>query len=216
MHKRLVIAIDGPSGSGKSSVSRAIAKRFGLDYLDTGAMYRAFTWWTMQGKGPVSDCPLDISTNPDVARVVVGGVDITAEIRGPGVTEQVSIVASDVEVRAVAVQRQRELIAAAARGIVVEGRDITTVVAPDADVRIFLTADIQAREARRAAEFEHDEVAAQAVAAAVSARDAIDSTRAHSPLRLVEGVTQIDATHASLEEVISIVADLVEAVGGER
>lgn len=214
MRKRLVIAIDGPSGSGKSSVSRAIAKRFGLAYLDTGAMYRAFTWWVMQGRGNVSECPLDLSTNPDVAHVVVDGVDITADIRGPQVTEQVSHIASDPAVRAVAVARQRELIAAASAGIVVEGRDITTVVAPDADVRIFLTADVAAREARRAAEFGHDAAAANAVAAAVAARDAIDSTRTHSPLQLVAGVTQIDATHLSLDEVIATVSELVEATGG--
>lgn len=214
MRKRLVIAIDGPSGSGKSSVSRAIAHRFNLEYLDTGAMYRAFTWWHMQHRGSAADCPLVMSTNPDVARIVVGGTDITEAIRGPEVTSQVSHVASDPAVRAVAVQRQRDLIAAATNGIVVEGRDITTVVAPDADVRIFLTADIAAREARRAAEFQHDATTAQAVAAAVAARDAIDSTREHSPLQLVEGVTQLDATHATLDEVIAMVGGLVEAAGG--
>jgi cytidylate kinase len=214
MHKRLVIAIDGPSGSGKSSVARAIAKRFHLDYLDTGAMYRAFTWWNLQGRGTAAGCPLDMSTNPDITRVIVDGHDITSDIRGPEVTERVSLVASDPAVRAIAVDRQRNLIARAVRGIVVEGRDITTVVAPDADVRVFLTADVEAREARRAAEFQHDADAAQAVAAAVAARDAIDSTRAHSPLQLVEGVTRIDTTHASLDEVVAMIAELVEAAGG--
>lgn len=214
MPKRVVVAIDGPSGSGKSSVSRAIAKRFDLQYLDTGAMYRALTWWRMHGNS--GECPLAISTNPDIAEVRVDGTDITAEIRGADVTNRVSVVASDPDVRAEAVARQRALIAAASSGIVVEGRDITTVVAPDADVRIFLTADLAAREARRAAEFAHDASQADAVAAAVATRDAIDATRAHSPLRKVDGVTEIDATHLTLDEVIANVADLVSAAkGGE-
>lgn len=213
MSTRIVVAIDGPSGSGKSSVSRAIAKQFGLAYLDTGAMYRAITWWRMRGEQ--GSCPLAISTNPDVAEVRVDGVDVTEAIRGAAVTATVSKIASDPNVRAEAVALQRELIAAAPRGIVVEGRDITTVVAPDADVRIFLTADLAAREARRAAEYAHDAAQAGAVAAAVAARDAIDSTRAHSPLRKVDGVTEIDATHLTLPEVVETVADLVRAVGGD-
>lgn len=212
MYQRLVVAVDGPSGSGKSSVSRAIARRFGLEYLDTGAMYRAFTWWRLEHGGSADDCPLVISTNPDIAEVRVGNTDVTQAIRGAEVTQHVSQVASDPVVRAVAVRRQRELIAAAQRGIVVEGRDITTVVAPDADVRIFLTADVDTRESRRAAEFAHDEAQAQAVAAAVAARDAIDSTRTHSPLQLADGVTQIDTTDASLDDVVNRVSAMVDAV----
>lgn len=211
MQKRVVVAIDGPSGSGKSSVARAVARRFGLAYLDTGAMYRAFAWWVLQGRTSVQDCPLYISTNPDVAEVCVGEMDITTEIRGPEVTAAVSEVARNPAVRAIAVQQQRAIIASAQRGIVIEGRDITSVVAPDADVRIFLTADLAAREARRAAEFAHDAAAAAAVAAAVAARDAIDSSRTHSPLTKVDGVTEIDATHRSLDEVVAIVSELVEA-----
>lgn len=208
MPQRIVVAIDGPSGSGKSSVSRAIAQRFGMQYLDTGAMYRALTWWRMQGRS--DRCPLAISTNPEIPEVIVDGTDITEEIRGAAVTAEVSNVASDPAVRAEAVERQRRIIADAREGIVVEGRDITSVVAPDADVRIFLTADLSAREARRAAEFAHDATQADAVAAAVAARDAIDSTRTHSPLRKVDGVTEIDATHMTLDEVIAAVAGLVD------
>ena len=209
MRKRIVVAIDGPSGSGKSSVARAVARRFGFEYLDTGAMYRAFAWWQLQGNADVGECPLDVSTNPDVVTVRVGTTDVTDEIRGPAVTAAVSQVAAQADVRGEAVRRQRALIAAAEQGIVVEGRDITTVVAPDADVRVFLTADLAAREARRAAEFAHDATAAQSVAAAVAARDQLDSTRAHSPLRKVDGVTEIDATHRSLEDVITLVTDMV-------
>lgn len=211
MQKRIVVAIDGPSGSGKSSVSRAVARRFGLDYLDTGAMYRAFAWWIMQGNADVRACPLAISTNPDIADVRVGDADITVAIRGPEVTAAVSEVARNPEIRAVAVEQQRAIIGAAAHGIVIEGRDITSVVAPDADVRIFLTADLEAREARRAAEFAHDATTASAVAAAVAMRDAIDSSRPHSPLIKIDGVTEIDATHRSLEEVVALVSELVEA-----
>lgn len=211
MQKRIVVAIDGPSGSGKSSVSRAVARHFGFAYLDTGAMYRAFAWWIMQGNPDVRTCALSISTNPDVAEVRVGAVDVTAAIRGPEVTAFVSEVARNPEIRAIAVERQRAIINAAEHGIVIEGRDITSVVAPDADVRIFLTADLSAREARRAAEFAHDAATATAVAAAVATRDAVDSSRTHSPLTKVDGVTEIDATHRSLEDVIALVTELVEA-----
>ena len=216
MHKRVVVAIDGPSGSGKSSVSRAVARTFGLAYLDTGAMYRAYAWWKLHRNGAADTCPIAISTNPEIARVVVDGIDITDAIRGPEVTSAVSVVAADPAVRSVAVAEQRRIMERAERGIVVEGRDITTVVAPDADVRVFLTADLAAREARRAAEFAHDRQTAQAVAAAVATRDAVDSTRAHSPLHKAAGVTEIDATHLSLDAVIAAVSDLVAAAGAER
>ncbi len=211
----MIVAIDGPSGSGKSSVSRAIAARFGLQYLDTGAMYRALTLWSIQGHADLSTCPLSMTTDPKAPAVRIGGRDVTAEIRGPEVTAAVSAIAADPQVRARAVQLQRDIIAAAARGIVVEGRDITTVVAPDADVRVFLTADLPAREARRAAEF-HDPALAERMKQTIAARDAIDSTRTHSPLREAADVTRIDATYLTLEQVIDEVAELVErSDGGE-
>ena len=211
MQQRIVVAIDGPSGSGKSSVSRAVARHFGFDYLDTGAMYRAFAWWSLQGHRNMRGCPLAMSTNPDVVDVQVGDTDITAAIRGPEVTAAVSEIARDPDIRSIAVEQQRAIMRRAERGIVVEGRDITSVVAPDADVRIFLTADLAARESRRAAEFAHDAHTASAVAAAVAERDAIDSSRSHSPLVKVDGVTEIDATHMSLDEVITTVIGLVDA-----
>ena len=206
----MIVAIDGPSGSGKSSVARAIAQRFALAYLDTGAMYRAFAWWSLQGHTDMSTCPLSISTTPDGVRVLVGGTDVSAAIRGPEVTERVSAIAADPRVRAEAVRRQREIIAAADHGIVVEGRDITTVVAPDAPVRVFLTADIAAREARRAAEFADPEVA-QRMRATVAERDRIDTAREHSPLVETADVVRIDATHRTLAEVIDLVAELVQS-----
>ncbi len=208
--QRMIVAIDGPSGSGKSSVARAIAKRFGLSYLDTGAMYRAFAWWSLQGHNDLSTCPLRISTSPEAPRVIVGNTDVSAEIRGADVTERVSLIAADPAVRAEAVRRQREIIEQAPEGIVVEGRDITSVVAPTAPVRVFLTADVAAREARRAAEFDDPDLA-QRMRATVAQRDHIDTTRAHSPLTEVEGVVRIDATHRTLPEVIDLVAELVQS-----
>lgn len=208
MQPHLVVAIDGPSGSGKSSVSRAIAREYGLTYLDTGAMYRAFAWWSLQGHTDMSTCPLVVNTDPDRQQVVVDGRDITQDIREHAVTNAVSRIAADPAVREEAVRRQRQIIATAPAGIVVEGRDITTVVAPDADVRIFLTADLAAREARRAAEFT-DLGTAEAMRRTVAERDAIDSSREHAPLRLVDGVSVIDATHLTLDEVIAAVRDLI-------
>lgn len=214
MQQRIVVAIDGPSGSGKSSVARAIARIFDLEYLDTGAMYRAFAWWSIQGHEDMSTCPLRISVSPSQELVEVDGHDVTSIIRGPEVTAAVSHIAANPEVRAQAVRRQRAIIAAARRGIVVEGRDITTVVAPEAEVRLFLTADLSAREARRAAEFS-DPQTAEAMRITVAARDVIDESREHSPLRLVDGVTSLDATHMSLDEVIRVVRELVvERTGG--
>ena len=211
-----MVAIDGPSGSGKSSVSRAIAREFGLAYLDTGAMYRALAWWSLHGHTDMSTCPLEVSTDPDRAFVAVDGQDISNAIRGPEVTSAVSRVAADPAVREIAVAMQRRFIADAPHGIVVEGRDITSVVAPDADVRLFLTADLEARETRRAREFADEETSAR-MRATVAARDAIDSTRAHSPLRLVDGVTTIDATHLTLDEVVATVRQLViQSLGGSH
>lgn len=216
MSEPFVIAIDGPSGSGKSSVARALASLFHLGYLDTGAMYRAFAWWSINGHTDMSICPLVMPTDPDAQEIMVGGVDVTQAIRGPEVTEAVSRVAADPVVRAEAVRRQREIISASGKGIVVEGRDITSVVAPDAPVRVFLTADLAAREARRAAEYSDPELASR-MRTTVSARDRIDASREHSPLLEVDGVTRIDATDMSLAEVIDTAAALVEkAMGGER
>lgn len=209
----MIIAIDGPSGSGKSSVSRAIAARFGLQYLDTGAMYRALTLWSLQGHEDMSTCPLNVITDPLAPAVRIGEQDVTDVIRGPEVTAAVSAVAANPGVREQAVRRQRAIIAAADPGIVVEGRDITTVVAPDADVRVFLTADLEAREARRAAEFS-DPALSEHMKQTIAARDAIDSTRAHSPLREADDVTRIDATYLTLEQVIDEVAKLVERSDG--
>lgn len=162
----------------------------------------------------MSTCPLSISTAPHRELVLLDGRDVTQEIRGPEVTAAVSRIAADPAIRSHAVSIQRSIIAGAISGIVVEGRDITTVVAPDADVRIFLTADLRAREARRAAEFD-DAKTADIMRETVAARDLIDASREHSPLRLAPGVVTIDATHMSLPEVVDAVRKLIlERTGG--
>ncbi|HET7277757.1 MAG TPA: (d)CMP kinase, partial [Dermatophilaceae bacterium] len=161
----LTVAIDGPSGSGKSSVSRAVARALGVGFLDTGAMYRALTWWCLERGIDLADraaiaraardLPLAMGTDPAAPTVAVAGRDITADIRTTRVSEQVSAVATNTQVRPELQRRQRELmgqIAAASGGVVAEGRDITTVVAPDAVVRILLTASEEARLRRRSTE----------------------------------------------------------------
>jgi CMP/dCMP kinase len=149
----LVVAIDGPSGSGKSSVARGVAERLGLRFVDTGAMYRALTWWALSRKVDLADTeqvaalardlPLQLGTDPDDPYVLVDGQDVGAAIRTPEISAAVSAVATNLGVRAELVRRQRTL--AEEGGAVIEGRDITTVVAPDADVRVLLTASQSAR-----------------------------------------------------------------------
>ena len=228
---RAVVAIDGPSGSGKSSTSRGVARALGLDYLDTGAMYRAMAWY-MLDRGVAVDDPAAIAvrageptltstTDPDDPRIAVDGVDVSDPIRGEAVTAAVSPVAAVPEVRARLVELQRAAVAAAlarGRGIVVEGRDIGTVVLPDATAKIFLTADAEARAARRALEDAGragDAAPAvgdiAATAASLAARDAIDSGRAVSPLRRADGAVQVDGTYLTLDEVISTIVGIVEA-----
>jgi cytidylate kinase len=222
-----VIAVDGPSGSGKSTVSREVAQRLGLAYLDTGAMYRALTWWCVQSGVPLDDhdavarasreLPLEMGTDPARPTVHVGGVDVGTLIRTTGVSERVSAVATNLEVRAVMRQRQRELIAADPRGTVAEGRDITTVVAPDADVRVLLTASEQARLERRTLEL-HGSVDAAGLAATrdqVVRRDRDDSTVSQFTVA-ADGVCTIDSSSLSLEQVVAAVLALVEERTGRR
>ena len=219
----VVVAVDGPSGSGKSSVSREVARRLGLRYLDTGAMYRALTWWALEQGADLEDTaavaalardlPLELSTSPEGTLVSVAGHDVTAAIREPRVTRAVSAVATNLEVRAELVRRQRAI--AAAGDIVVEGRDITTVVAPDAQVRVLLTASEQARLARRALEV-HGSDDARAIAATrdqVVPRDARDATVADF-LEACEGVTVIDSSALSFEDTVDAVLQVVAARRG--
>jgi cytidylate kinase len=217
----VVVAIDGPSGSGKSSTSRGVATRLGLRYLDTGAMYRAMTWWMLRHDVPIDDpaavaarCTepaIATGTDPAHPTITVDGVDVAVAIRTPEVTAAVSPVSAVPQVRARLLDLQHEAIAGALAtgGIVVEGRDIGTVVAPDADVKVFLTADASARAARRTAEEGGSDVAA--TESSLLARDRIDSTRTASPLTMAEDAVHVDSTPYTLEEVVDLIVGLVGA-----
>jgi cytidylate kinase len=221
----LVIAIDGPSGSGKSSVSRAVAQRLHIAYLDTGAMYRALTWWCIQHGIDLADqpavaqaahdLPLSMGTDPGTPSVRVGGALIDEAIRTTVISESVSLVAVNLGVRDELCRRQRALIAESvqsAGGVVAEGRDITSVVAPDAQVRIVLSASQEARLSRRATEL-HGEAGHAAVAAThdqIVRRDRDDSTVSqfmHAP----EGVTLVDTSHLDFEQSVEAVLDVVKS-----
>ena len=215
----LVIAIDGPSGSGKSSASRSVAGRLGLRYLDTGAMYRAVTWWMLQhgvtvedpaGVAANTDRPvLALETDPANPRIAVDGSDVSLAIRERPVSNAVSAVSAVPEVRRHLVDLQRRIIGTG--GIVVEGRDIGTVVVPDAPVKIFLTASSTARAVRRAAELCHDPAASIDVThAEMSRRDLRDSSRAASPLARAADAYELDTTPYTLDEVVELILGIVK------
>lgn len=211
-----VVAIDGPSGSGKSSTSRAVATRLGLAYLDTGAMYRAMTWALLRDGVDVADpeavaaaaatVTLSSGTDPNAPTIHVDGHDVSGPIRTDEVTSAVSPVSAVPRVRELLVGLQREIIASG-DGMVVEGRDIGSVVAPDAEVKIYLVADPAARAARRAAELGSAD--AGATEEALARRDRIDSTRAASPLTRVDGAVEIDSTHLTLDQVVESIVEIV-------
>jgi cytidylate kinase len=211
----LVIAVDGPSGSGKSSTARGVATRLGLRYLDTGAMYRAMTWWMLEHGVDVDDAEavaaaapgvaLDVGTDPISPTIAADGTDVAGPIRGPEVTAAVSAVSAVPQVRALLVQRQRALIGAG--GIVVEGRDIGSVVAPDADLKVYLVADATARAARRAAEHGRS-TDSTATHADLLRRDRLDSSRAASPLQQAPDAVVVDGTGMTLDDVITHVCEL--------
>ena len=234
----LIVAVDGPSGSGKSSAARGAASALRLRYLDTGAMYRAVTWWMLEhdvdlaDPGAVAmharDLSIDISTDPAVPWVRVDGIDVTAAIRNRRVSNVVSLVAAVPEVRTTLIAQQQAIIAGAAGGIVAEGRDIGTVVAPGATVKVFLTASEQVRAERRAAELagrpeiqgaakgqaagrgtvRGDEPPSAAVTQAEQAqRDRRDAPQSQMATDAIE----IDATHIGLDDVIGHIVRLATA-----
>lgn len=216
----VVIAIDGPAGTGKSTVSRGLAKVLGIRYLDTGAMYRIATLAMLRAGvnlddpdaiAAAADVPISVGFDPEVEQTFLGGEDVSALIRGDEVTRAVSAVAAVPAMRARLVRLQREL-AEGPDGVVVEGRDIGTVVLPDADVKIFLTASAETRAGRRNAQNmaaglpdEYD-----AVLADVIRRDHLDSTRAVSPLRPADDALIVDTSEMTQAEVIAHLRDLVE------
>jgi cytidylate kinase len=224
----VLIAIDGPAGAGKSTVARALAAQLGFTYLDSGAMYRCVALAALErGGGALPERPgalgevaraaaielgrrpprsVAASTGPEPGRVLLDGRDVTEEIRTPEVTEAASIVAADPTVRDALVAKQRELIADG--DLVAEGRDIGTVVAPDAALKVFLTADPHERARRRAAQLGAD---VDTVLAEQTMRDERDSTRAHSPLQAAPGAVVLDTSGLGVDEVVQRIAELARA-----
>ena len=210
---RGVVAIDGPAGSGKSTVARLVSDRLGIPYLDTGAMYRAVTWAAQHAGVDVADADAVSAVSRDMVleltteRVLVDGIDVTAAIRGPEVTGAVSVVAAHSGVRTEMRRRQRVWMKAHGGGVV-EGRDIGTVVFPDAAVKVFLNASPLARARRRATERnEMDEADVQRVAEELARRDHLDSTRDDSPLHEAADALVVDTTDLSVDQVVGIVVE---------
>ncbi len=210
----LVVAVDGTSGSGKSSTSRGVADRLGLRYLDTGAMFRAMTWWLLREGVDVHDAAavaaaagrprIESGTDPLAPTITVDGIDVSVEIRTDEVNAAVSPVSAVPAVRSRLLDLQREAIGAG--GIVVEGRDIGSVVWPQAEVKVYLSADPDARAARRAAEEGGSDLAT--TQQSLLERDRIDSGRATAPLTMAEGAVHVDSTHLTLVEVIDRIVGL--------
>lgn len=227
MSDSLSIAIDGPAGTGKSSVSTGLARALGARYLNTGSMYRIVTLAVLRAGVDIaeaaaieriaSESDFSVGFDPDRDQSFLGGEDVSAEIRGDAVTAAVSAVSAVPAVRTLLVARQREL-ATGAGSVVVEGRDIGTVVLPDADVKIFLTASAEERARRR-----NDQNVASGlgddydgVLADVRRRDHLDSTRVVSPLRAAEDAVVVDSSDMSETEVVAYLLDLVEQRAGAR
>ncbi|MFI2076203.1 (d)CMP kinase [Streptomyces triculaminicus] len=217
----VIVGIDGPSGTGKSSTSKAVAAKLGMRYLDTGAQYRAITWWMLSNGIDVDDAaavadaagkPEIVSgTDPSAPTIAVDGADASGPIRTQQVTAAVSAVSAVPEVRTRLTELQRAIAASAPEGIVVEGRDVGTTVLPDADVKIYLTASPEARAARRSGELKGKEAAdLAATQAALVKRDAADSGRKTSPLAKAADAVEVDTTELTLEQVIECLVTLVE------
>ena len=210
----IVVAIDGPSGAGKSSTSKAIAIRAGWNYLDTGALYRAVTWVALENNcvevaeilKALKSAPIRFVSDPNSPDVFAGDTQITHAIRGTSVTENVSRISAMPQIREELLVIQREIVAQAPRGIVVEGRDIGTVVVPDAALKIYLTADLEARAYRR--ENETDDKSVD-VKSSLENRDSIDSTRTVSPLAMAFDAVEVDSTNLDLDETVERIWELL-------
>lgn len=215
--EKCVVAVDGPSGSGKSTVSRRLAMKVDGVYLDTGAMYRAVTWAVLQAGVDLSDpdaiakialeTELSIGTDPAAPHFAANGTNVDEPIRGVEVTQAVSAVAAVPAVRKHLVALQRAIIAGHPR-IIVEGRDIATVVAPDADLKVYLTASSAARAQRRSAEDASD---VKATEADLARRDKLDSTRKADPLKLAADAIEVDTTGIGIDEVVAYVLNLLNS-----
>ena len=199
----MLIAIDGPAGAGKSTVARAVADALGFTYLDSGAMYRCVALAELRGADDPLECPIELAPG----HVTLAGEDVTEAIRAPEVSEHASLVAARPEVRGHLVALQRAMIRNG--DYVAEGRDIGTVVAPDAELKVFLTASPQERARRRAAELGVDP---DTVLSEQRERDTRDATREHSPLQPAPDALRVDTTGLSIDEVVQRIARLAQAV----
>jgi cytidylate kinase len=210
----IVIAIDGPAGAGKSTIARRLAARLGFTYIDSGAMYRAVGWWALRQKLDPSDMhrmeqlalAAGITLEGDGARVLLDGEDITEAIRGPEVSKAASLVATIPGVRRALVEKQRAI--GAQNNVVMEGRDIGSVVFPNAALKIFLDADVQERARRRAMEVNGD---CDVISRQIRERDERDRTRAEAPLTQAPDAVYVDSTGLSIEEVEEAILRLVRA-----
>jgi CMP/dCMP kinase len=216
----LVIAMDGPAGSGKSTAARRVAAELGLRYLDTGAMYRALTWWLREQGIDLSDTAavlarmaepkIGVGTDPDAPRITVNGQDVAGPIRTREISNSVSTVAAIPQVRTLLIGKQRDIVAAAAAGpgIVAEGRDIGTVVAPDAAIKVFLTASEDVRAERRSADLAADPAATvEATRREQARRDERDATQ----MVMADDAVELDTSLLGLNEVVSLVVDRARA-----
>ena len=204
----MLVAIDGPAGAGKSTVARAVADELGFTYLDTGAMYRSVALAAAERGAEPASVASTLKIEPQGERILLDGRDVTEEIRVSDVSEAASRAAADPDVRRAVVEQQRRLLSSG--DWVAEGRDIGTVVAPDAEVKVFLTADPEERARRRAAELGLDPAR---VLAEQTIRDERDRTRDHSPLEPAAGAIVLDTTHMTLTEVVERIAALVPGTG---
>jgi cytidylate kinase len=215
----VVVAIDGPAGAGKSTIARRLASRLGFTYIDSGAMYRAVALWAIRQNADTADMhrmeqlalAADIELQPEGSRVLLNGEDVTAAIRSVEVGKQASVVAAIPSVRRALVEMQRAL--GARTSVIMEGRDIGTVVFPNADVKIFLDADPQERVSRRLRDFQDrgDDVPAEAIAAQIRERDQRDRTRPEAPLTQAPDAIYIDSTGLSLDRVEEEILKVVRA-----
>lgn len=221
MLKKIIIAIDGPAGSGKSTAAKNIAQKLGFTYLDTGAMYRAITFLALQ-KGIADDVnsviemarkiSLKLKFEDGVTRVFVDGVEVTEEIRKPEVNSKVSDISKIPEVRAEMVKIQKRM--GSEGNIIAEGRDVTTVVFPEADFKIFMTATLEERTRRRFKEFQEKNVniSIDEVKANLQMRDEIDSNRSVSPLKKADDALEFDNSNINIEEELNILLDKIEEI----